>query len=131
MFNSDTQPLCRYCGKGIAKHIRFVWIEHEAKPHHKANTHWRHVVAPEGLRTKADCQPHTNGTVVSVQRAMNPEFIRSFGEWDGQSWKDQFFCNGSHAQRFAYFAASQGGMRFMPKDYVDASNARASTKQVV
>jgi hypothetical protein len=60
-------------------------------------------------KTKADCQRFVNGEVVSVRRHWkDPATIHEFTYWDGESYQDPFFHNGSCAEKFAYKAARAG-----------------------
>ena len=112
-FKSATQPLCRYCGKKIAKWTETVYVRDRS------------------VRSKADCEKRTNQKVVSVRYEDPGRFKRSapkdyyteaeiceaeaqgrwvdmFTTWDGESYQDEFFCNGTHAQYFGYAAARAG-----------------------
>ena len=96
-YRSKQPPHCRYCGKPIPKYT---------------NTHffsWTDDAAPLSL---ADCQQLTNQQVVSVR--YGPSYrngqctgrqIRVYSTWDGESYRDQFFCNDNHAKLFGYAAA--------------------------
>ena len=110
-------PLCRYCGKKIAKRPTTVWLETKERDFPSNFRFSRYLVVSELPRTKEDCQKLTNKTVISISRQVkydyetdtrSKEFIRSFNEWDGESYIDNYFCNGGHAKRFAYAVASAG-----------------------
>jgi len=71
-------------------------------------------------KTMADCQKLTNETVVSVEYQYETDsnyertgrrVVHSYSTWDGESYKDEFFCNGEHAKYFGY-AAAHHGLRF-------------------
>jgi hypothetical protein len=116
-------PLCRYCGKPIRK--RTDWIEvlktaprthvpvmaygkpgtpdqfvqkptGEMTPIHVP----KHVIADPLPQTKEAAQKLVNMKIVSVRR--NGEGIRYLSVWDGESYRDEFFCTGEHAQKYAY-----------------------------
>jgi hypothetical protein len=111
LYRSNKQPACRFCGAPIAKFT---------ESHSVA---WR---SGQVLRTIAECQALSNAQVVSVRyherepwadpegrlevRATSPEgrFVTGFSTWDGESYIDEFFCNGAHAKRFAYQCARKG-----------------------
>lgn len=104
------RPLCRYCGKPIAKRtttVRFVETQEQADRDNKVGWTWtRSVVGSPS--TKAEAQRLVNEEIVSVKRGairgggLKADLIASVGVWDGTSYADQFFCNGAHAQGFAY-----------------------------
>lgn len=100
-------PRCVYCSAPIRKRTRTNWIETKRKPHMTDSTFMRHIVCDEQPADIAACRKLTNELVVSVQRYQGGR-IRSFGSWDGVSYVDQFFCNGSHARKFAYALARLG-----------------------
>jgi hypothetical protein len=130
-FKSPTQPLCRYCGQGIRKHTERHYVRTEKD---RGGMPRDTKVVPERIRSKAECQKLTNEQVVSVQysedREYNPysyesavkdRYVSSFTTWDGESWEDEFFCNGQHAAYFGYASARAG--QAMPA-YMKARNAR-------
>lgn len=136
IYRSQTQPFCRCCGKPIAKHVRNVWLETQLQPHMKSHDFSRYVVGE--ARSKAECQRFTNWYVVSVQYSKEHDFetdtykrghVRSFGEWDGESYKDEFFCSGPCVDKMAYAA-----MKVMPtlgtKAYRDAVAKTKKTETV-
>jgi hypothetical protein len=124
IFESDTQPLCRCCGKPIRKYVRNVYLVD--KPMLARSGYSREVVGE--ARTRADCQKFTNGHVVSTTRSYrNRELIGHFGEWDGRSYVDEFFCTGGCAQAFGYYAAKRAAQLPMTKRYVEALAKRKVT----
>jgi hypothetical protein len=115
MFKSAKQPHCLWCHRPIAKH-----------------TTWHNPVTPAqwqqsfkqgfetAAKTMADCQKLSNEKVVSVKYQYETDdnydqtgrrVVHSYSTWDGESYKDQFFCNGDHAKAYAY-AAAHHGLRF-------------------
>lgn len=106
------RPLCRYCGKPIAKRTTHVKFVDELKLHMKSDTFIRYVIGHP--MTKAEAQALVNEVVVSVKHTFNPwssdhsEYVAEASLWDGESYVDEFFCNGSHAKLFAYSAAAGG-----------------------
>ena len=109
---SKTQPLCRYCGKPIAKRTESVnFNERPSRPDLR------------GIKplSRAEAQRLVNGKIVSVRWTVpkrlergefeptgEPRFISQVGLWDGESYVDEFFCNGDHAKSFGYSAAQKG-----------------------
>lgn len=108
-------PLCRYCGKPIAKRSRVVYLTLKITEYNR--NHGDSIVykeVPEFPKSKAECQKITNRQVISVSWASvhNSEtdtttrpYINKFYDWDGESYIDEFFCNGDHAKRFGYLMA--------------------------
>lgn len=125
VYKSPTQPYCRVCGKAIAKYTRHVWVKPEASRSHGGTFGETMYFTPEDYPlSKADCQRLTNLQVISVnyqtlykekpdgswlyedgERVVDRKVIYYFGTWDGESYRDEFFCNGDHAKQFAYMAA--------------------------
>jgi hypothetical protein len=108
-YKNPLQPLCHHCGKPIAKLTRSTVLKSE----YNLATKYQDVV--EGpLYSKADCQHKSNQQVVSVSYSTPKGVpgvrrkIHSFTTWDGESWADEFFCNGTCAIRFAYVMARAG-----------------------
>ena len=110
VFQSDTQPLCRYCGKPIKKHTSTVYFVKERSALMRDSVHTRHIVGSP--TTKAEAQRMVNEQIVSVRRGtmyqLDPAIVGQVSLWDGVSYEDEFFCNGTHAQRFAYVMARTG-----------------------
>lgn len=102
---SPTQPLCRYCGKAIAKRTTTVQFGSTAEAAARNSSYWRYRV--ETPTTKAEAQKLLNETVVSVKRHGNGD-LWMVGVWDGESYVDGFFHNGKCAKRFAYLMAREG-----------------------
>lgn len=109
---SATQPLCLWCGKRIPKYTTSHNVITPAM--------WQTSFADryESLpKTMADCQKLTNERVVSVDYQYEQDanydrtgrrVIHSYSTWDGESYQDEFFCNGDHAKSFGYAAAHHG-----------------------
>lgn len=115
-------PCCCWCGGPIRKRTILVHIVAKRKPeYNQIDTMFsRYIeVGDNWPKTKADCQKLTNKQVVSVSYSPKQDEnynivgtqINRFGEWDGVSYEDEFFCNGDHAKRFGYLAASKGWKR--------------------
>lgn len=102
IFQSSKQPFCRYCGKRIAKQTRIVNLALPGSGlagHTSIHSRVLHVdTYPADMNA---CKALTNGHVVTV-RFDRGGHIDSFFEWDGTSYKDEFFCSGTHAKLFAY-----------------------------
>ncbi len=130
IFKSDQQPLCRSCGKPIARYteVRYVW---DRQP--KFNTD-SIIVVPEGLHSKADCQRYSNKIVTAVGYSYDTDVnyertgsrrVDKFYEWDGESYQDEFFCTNACAHDFARMAARSGTRS---QAYVNALNRQQRKK---
>lgn len=111
-FKSQTQPLCRYCGGKIRKWTKAVFL-HIPDEH---TVHKGYIDVEKLPQTKAECQQYTNAQITSVKRfkkydavtdTTTDRGIDQFSTWDGETYEDEFFCNGTHARDFAYMIARQ------------------------
>ncbi len=114
-WKSVTQPLCRYCGKPIAKHTERLRFGSE---HRMAGDDARRNVTP---RSMAEAQRHVNGKIVSVQWSLKRkssdwshvdydvterDYIRAVTAWDGErAMLIPISATATHARRFAYAVA--------------------------
>jgi hypothetical protein len=101
------QPLCRYCGKAIAK-----WTDQ-----HRVGGVLVPKAAFDNPTTIEDCRKMTNETVVSVKYHYETDInyektgrrtVYTYNTWDGESYVDEYFCNGDHAKSMGYAAARKG-----------------------
>ena len=96
------QPLCRSCGKPIAKNTHRVWLDTKGE--------YGNTKVDALPRTVKDCRKLANGEILHIWRN-TPERgggIYSFSWWDGETYKDQFFCTQQCAVKLAY-ACARGG----------------------
>ncbi len=103
-------PLCRYCGKAIAKRTSTVWLRTMAQAEKYPSVVSGDLIVDRLPQSIEECRKITNRHVVSVRRmtAERGGAIYRFNEWDGESYKDEFFCNDEHARAMGY-AAARGG----------------------
>lgn len=135
MATNVQQPLCRYCGKKIAKRTRTVIFGQTRYRPDDDHTIFRE----EKPASKAEAQRVLNQEVVSVRwyrtvplrddwsrdpRDPGHDFIEQATTWDGESYADSFFCNGEHAKRFAYVMAKAGHATQAYQEAVEAAMAR-------
>lgn len=121
------QPLCRHCGKPIAKHTESVYV----RDPQGGSPFSRAIEGP--LYSKAECQERTNKQVISLRyyqkydyetdSRVGPRYVTSFNTWDGESYVDGSFCSGTCATKFAYLMARHG---HCTKAYNEAMAARAA-----
>lgn len=110
------QPLCRYCGKKIAKSTIKHWFGDRVEFY--KNSPDRHIHHGEKPRSREEAQKYINEQVISVQWSRlyqdgellprEQQFINRVGVWDGESYEDKFFCNDDHARRMGYVVAHEG-----------------------
>lgn len=139
-FKSHKQPLCRACGAKIKKVTRDVYVYPEPPrteipemknsdgpdrfkqvpigkmiPIHVP----KHVVGSP--RTKAEAQKLVNEKIVSIQRDLDGTGIRRISVWDGESYRDEFFCNRTVcAVGYAYMVVSSPSNQIQSVAYADA-----------
>lgn len=106
------QPYCRYCGIKIAKATKTVFFIDEGDYLHDSNWSSSVVARPA---SKAEAARLVNQQIVSVKYGrtlkneqgysyVEPKLIHSVGTWDGENYRDAYFCSDRHAVRFAYAA---------------------------
>lgn len=127
-FTSSTQPLCRACGKPIAKHtsaIYFGWSTLSSGSMIETGQARR-----EKPRTRAEAQRVSNKEITSVrwhretrngERVPSEDYIDRINVWDGETYEDQFFCSTQCAVRLARACARDGKVL---QPYNDAMAAR-------
>jgi len=123
VFKSATRPLCRCCGKPIAMYTRLVWVNEAGSGRQEiANDFSRSITVDKRPTSREECQRLTNWKVTAVSY-FDPRrrSISSFHEWDGESWKDEFFCTGTCAQEFGRLCAQhQTGPKPLCRVYTKA-----------
>jgi hypothetical protein len=109
-----SQPLCRYCGKPIAKASRQVWLV-TGRPLTKAEKQsapeiGRYVATLALPNSRDQCRKFTDGAVLSISRATWAPGggIDTFTEWDRHSYADPYFCCAGHAKQMGYAVAARG-----------------------
>jgi hypothetical protein len=114
-YKSPKQPHCLWCGTRIAK----ATTRHNVVTPAMWRQSFREAYASMP-KTIADCHKLTNEKVVSVDYQYEQDYnfertgrrvVHSYSTWDGESYQDEFFCNGDHARQFGYAAAIHG-LRF-------------------
>lgn len=129
-------PLCRYCGGQIAKYTTRTWVREKEPPSRGGSAY---LIITEKLRSKADCQKHSNLPVVSVSYSYDtdanfertgPRHVTDFTTWDGESYVDEFFCKGPCAHGYARMmavAGDNGRHKLESVAYRDAINRRGKS----
>lgn len=137
-FKSATQPLCRFCGKRIPKHTTRVYFGRRFG----ADSDWSRSIPDHKPADRAAAQRLVNEQIVSTKwdwpkkiaaadyfdsgEDHEPNFISEVTVWDGESYQDEFFCNGDHAQRFGYAAARWEDGRLAMPAYREAIAVRSA-----
>jgi hypothetical protein len=95
-------PLCRYCGKPVAKETVTVYFGNLT---HKA-ANWR----AEKPTTVEEAKALHPGKLVSLKwnQDKGDRYIWKAHFWDGQTYMNQFFCNTDHARKFGRVMATYG-----------------------
>lgn len=127
IFKSPTQPLCRCCGKPIAKDTRVTWLRRPSRIRPPDSTYSRTLEVETFPLNTAECAKLTNRQVTAVSYGhgteTEPRHITSFHDWDGESWKDEFFCTNTCARSFARLCAMhQTGERPLVRLWTRAYN---------
>jgi hypothetical protein len=104
MLKTSNPPRCVYCGKNIRKYT--------------SPRSWCHNT--KVYRSLADVQRDSNQKVVSLSYGevmegtsywkktialgakVGERIVTDYSTWDGESYVDEFFCNGTCCRRYAY-----------------------------
>lgn len=108
-------PLCRYCGCKIKKRTRQHWFGSRMEGSAYSTSH------VEEPTSKAEVERLTNQQVVHL-RYVNGK-VWGATTWDGESYRDEFFCKDEHARDFGYAAVRHESGLAMPA-YHEAIKAR-------
>ncbi len=108
-YKSAKRPVCRSCGRPIAKST-FTYYLRAPDPNvtqHGGNLDFagsKTLDVDAYPATKAEAQRLVPEQIVSVSHGWSASEgkIARFSTWDGESWKDEFFCGGVCAQRYGY-----------------------------
>lgn len=121
-------PRCRYCGALIRKRTDTVTFMHSSREGWRSPSYGKVAFCDTPPRNMAEAQRLAgNARVVAVQYSENWDVavpgaerrvqaasppvgrhVMSVSVWDGESYRDRFFCNGDHARKFAYALAREG-----------------------
>jgi hypothetical protein len=100
-------PLCRHCGKPIAKMTGV--LRFGATSDQDYGAYWTDSTARP--RNKAEAQTLTNLQILRYTTVGDPDgtgFFAKASTWDGESYRDQFFCKDECAIDFARLMAKAG-----------------------
>ena len=117
VYKSSIQPLCRYCGGKIAKYTRSKsWWPHADAPLSREEAERmvnqelvsiRYDTTPSYVEASPHPRKNADGSLTEPLPG-NTRYVRSISTWDGESYVDEFFCNGDHAKAFGYVCARDG-----------------------
>lgn len=115
------RPLCRSCGKPIAKRTTMhqLLMSRSSQTRHDTEF-WKTITVDQLPATREQCKAYTNQPIVSIRRYRG-EQIWAFTTWDGRSYVDLYFCTGRCAQAFGYLMAQAG---YSTKAYTAAERGR-------
>lgn len=127
MIKSDTQPLCRWCGKPLRKYTERRHPSPQVLGFDDPN-----------LRAMEDCQRRENQRVVSVQyrwdydrisdeKIASSKRIHSYAVWDGVSYEAVlgFFCTNNCAMYLGQSAARDHNLAGIAYNEAVRKTARA------
>lgn len=98
-FKSSIQPLCRACGKPIAKHTRSIYFG--ASPGSSGSMIESGQSRFDKPRSRAEAQRLVNEQITSHtwrrvsrngERLPEEDYIDRINVWDGETYEDEFFC---------------------------------------
>lgn len=108
------RPLCIVCGRPIAKRIVYNSLRsQEQADRNIGGSNWRTVDTLP--RTEEELARLTNAPqITKIYRHGRDGEITAFNTWDGESYKDKYFCSGTCATKQGY-ASARHGERFVFK----------------
>lgn len=111
MFKSPTQPYCRMCGKKIAKARITVYFGQSVEQ--RGTLLYQRTEKPTSKEeVKSLFKEQVSLTrwcgAGAVSRNNGVRWISTAFIWDGESYKDAYFCTDDHAKEMGY-AAARGG----------------------
>lgn len=114
---------CIVCDKAITKRLTYMWFR-EPRPAFKSPFS-THPEKPDGHReggsivtiylndrprTKEQAQRHGNTEVIRIKRDQDG-YVTEATFWDGESYRDKYFCSDNCA-RLQGYASAQHGNRY-------------------
>lgn len=103
------QPLCRCCGKPIAKRVTANWFRLPGTGGNNLdNRYWKTHYVDAYPTTREECQRLTNEVILTAKAGKNTGKISNFNSWDGESYVDPFFCKERCAADFGRMCARSG-----------------------
>lgn len=115
------KPLCRLCGQPIKKVTKSLSFGASRDASYYGGGMKEFVAKPT---SKAEVARFDNGKIISVSWAGDRSYIRRAATWDGESYRDPYFCKGECARSFGYFAL-ENGFEVQTQRYADAVAARS------
>jgi hypothetical protein len=72
-----------------------------------------------------DSRPEAEQSLSNRRDFLVKDFIREVSVWDGESYRDGFFCNNDHAMEYAYTMVRSPEMKLHTVKYLAAMKAQA------
>jgi predicted component of type VI protein secretion system len=106
-FTAPFQPTCLGCRRKIPKHCDNVYLSKDAEYHNKSEVERATNQRVVSIRYSDDWHHVEDDNASSGSRLVRKtgKLVSSYSTWDGESYVDEFFCNGTCMRRFAYAAA--------------------------
>lgn len=118
----DAPPLCRFCGKPIAKHTKTIYFGSSRESRGLSD---ELTARPKSL---IEAQAYTNLKIVSntwrldyTKAPAKRDFVDKVSVWDGLSYRDPYFCSNGCSINFGVSAAREG---FETRAYRNARSAQ-------
>ena len=95
---------CIVCGRAVPKRTQDVLV----RPLTGEYGGWREANITADIKTRSDCQSHTNHQIVSIKKNRDG-LITRFTTWDGESYRFRgHFCTNNCAIEQGYASAYHG-----------------------
>lgn len=103
-------PLCRFCGKPIAKKTVAIQFINVPRQGHMVDSKYRRFIECGALpATIQEVRERVHDLeILTVRDHCSKKGIGIAFGWDGHSFHDLYFCNSEHARKFGYTAAING-----------------------
>src|SRR5687767_804503 len=99
-YKSKVRPLCRYCGKPIAKSTVTVYVERTPLPYHRDSAWSRYVYAEQRPTSIEECRKLISAAEDIISVRYWSSAIERFNVWDRESYVDKHFCSTKCAALF-------------------------------
>ena len=138
-FKSPTVPLCRTCGKPLKKWTTTVRFGDRFRmsgddkfkdvfPKTKDEAQ-RYINDGKIVLTKymlKDSRPEGEQSLSNRRDFLVKDYIREVSIWDGESYRDGFFCNNEHAMEYAYTMVRSPEQKLHTVKYLEALKAQVA-----
>lgn len=106
------RPKCIVCGRAIAKTTKSIYFYvpgpgSDFKVGDRQGTFTVTLYVAERPANRQEAQRHTNDRIIS-SRTDSHGRISTIGTWDGESYRDKYFCTNQCAMDQGYASAKHG-----------------------